>query len=68
MKKQNQTVVRYLLTDAVKRDLDGVTGSPNAGVDEETERHHPQSQDGGASGHTDAADRKNHHQVHFTGP
>lgn len=47
-----------LLTDAVEWDPDGVAGGPNAGVNEQAERHHPQSQDGGAGGHADAAERK----------
>lgn len=43
-------------TDAVERDLYGVAGSPDAGVNEQAERHHAQSQDGGAGRHADAAE------------
>lgn len=42
-----------MLTDTVIWDLDGVAGSPDGGVDEQTERHHPQGQDRGTGCHTD---------------
>lgn len=41
------------LTDAVERDLDGAGRRPDGGVDEQTEGHHPQGQDGGAGRHAD---------------
>lgn len=42
-----------LLTNAVIWDLDGAGGGPDGGVNEQTERHHPQGQDRRTSCHTD---------------
>lgn len=42
-----------LITNAVVGDLDGVGGSPDGGVNEQTQGHHPQGQDRGTSGHAD---------------
>lgn len=46
------------LTYAVIRDLDGAGGGPDAGVDQQAERHHPQGQDRGAGRHADTEEEE----------
>lgn len=58
----------FLLTNAVVWDLDAAAGGPDGGVNEQTERHHPQGHDRRTGRHTDAEDEVNTDkkcQIHY---